>query len=501
MSFANTLLDLTNSHDPPISPSSVVTGDFNYVANKNEDLVYYGISQNEKSRRRKNYDNRGASIINSILDGASLCDRTAISHGKAAFTRHDKSNKMHSRIDRIYTPEDCTVDIDDESDAAESSNPDPTQPCPLQFDALMQCSLDSREDLLWPSDHRPVTLTVSTLARPQPVTPRIQRKLLFNGDLRRKINTIIEKFFPVTTTTDANGKVSHKYSTPDSDEEMIEKYELMKGTILSAVMDYQELRNKKKKADKKKDKLLAKQRTAAARSLEQILDNGLEPSPGSRDWSSVIEDLLDEDKALDSSFDTRCKAALSTSLRNSTGSADFYRPYKASRANSSINELYDIADWKKAARGKDEHIAQRAPANASTPATVLAAARAFYDHLFAPKEPLLKENSLSTFLSHLARKPIPLDSRESCEEDISEAEVKKSISKSATGKACGPDGIPVELFRIHSASLTPILTALFKAIHSQGHLTDSMEEGELTLLYKKNERADIRNYRPNPLEC
>ena len=34
---------------------------------------------------------------------------------------------------------------------------------------------------------------------------------------------------------------------------------------------------------------------------------------------------------------------------------------------------------------------------------------------------------------------------------------KRSIRKSATGKACGPDGIPTELYRIHSASLTPRL--------------------------------------------
>ena len=115
-------------------------------------------------------------------------------------------------LDRIYTPEDNSIDIDDETDAAESSNPDPNQPCPLQYDAMIQCSLDSREDLLWPSDHRPVTLTVSTLARPQPVSPRIQRKLLFNDDLRKEINTIIEKFFPVTISTDTNGKIKGRMS-------------------------------------------------------------------------------------------------------------------------------------------------------------------------------------------------------------------------------------------------------------------------------------------------
>ena len=174
----------------------------------------------------------------------------------------------------------------------------------------------------------------------------------------------------------------------------------------------------------------------------------------------------------------------------------FYKPYKSRKASAGIQELWNIDNWEAASISKEAHVANREATNATTPTTVLHQARKYYVWLFSAKEHLLETDALNTFARCLTTNPIPLAAREACELAISDKEIAKSIRKAPLGKACGPDGLPVELFRVHASELVPILTGLFAALHSKGALTDTMEEGELTLLYKKKERCDIRNYRP-----
>ena len=61
--------------------------------------------------------------IEALLSGPGLIDRCRKSTGKGGFTRHDEPNKMHARIDRIYTPPDVELDLDDDDDAENSNGP------------------------------------------------------------------------------------------------------------------------------------------------------------------------------------------------------------------------------------------------------------------------------------------------------------------------------------------------------------------------------------------
>ena len=53
--------------------------------------------------------------------------------------------------------------------------------------------------------------------------------------------------------------------------------------------------------------------------------------------------------------------------------------------------------------------------NASTPSSVLAEARKYYQFLFSAKEPLLNSSALQAFCRTLHLNPIPKSARESCD--------------------------------------------------------------------------------------
>ena len=162
-------------------------------------------------------------------------------------------------------------------------------------------------------------------------------------------------------------------------------------------------------------------------------------------------------------FETRCKQAASTTLHNTMGTREYFKPFKKSRSASTITELWTINDWKIASTDDENHQSQRAASNATTPATVLAQARAYYEWLFAAKEHLLETRCVDALMRCLAKNPIPLAQREACESAITEKDIKKSIKKAPLGKACGPDGIPVELYRVHAEKLAPILAAALRS--------------------------------------
>ena len=65
-----------------------------------------------------------------------------------------------------------------------------------------------------------------------------------------------------------------------------------------------------------------------------------------------------------------------------------------------------------------------------------------------------------------------------------------------TGKSAGPDALPNKFYKAFSSTLAPILANLFQEAHEQGTLPPGVGDGYISLLYKKKERDDPRNYRP-----
>ena len=79
---------------------------------------------------------------------------------------------------------------------------------------------------------------------------------------------------------------------------------------------------------------------------------------------------------------------------------------------------------------------------------------------------------------------------------VTTAEVIAAIYKLQTGKAPGPDGIPNEFYRHFAVELGPILRDVINAAYHAGSLSTLQGQGDICLLFKKGDRADLKNWRP-----
>ena len=79
---------------------------------------------------------------------------------------------------------------------------------------------------------------------------------------------------------------------------------------------------------------------------------------------------------------------------------------------------------------------------------------------------------------------------------ITENEVTEVLQSLPTGKSPGPDRLPNKLYKVLAADIAPILTEVLNESKSAGALHPTCIEGLISVLYKKKNRDDPRNYRP-----
>jgi len=80
--------------------------------------------------------------------------------------------------------------------------------------------------------------------------------------------------------------------------------------------------------------------------------------------------------------------------------------------------------------------------------------------------------------------------------DIRLAEIDSAIDHLARSKSPGSDGLVMELFKEFKLELAPMLLMLFTAIFESSSVTPTQREAVVTLLYKKDDATDIKNWRP-----
>ena len=80
--------------------------------------------------------------------------------------------------------------------------------------------------------------------------------------------------------------------------------------------------------------------------------------------------------------------------------------------------------------------------------------------------------------------------------DIVAASVAAVVKRCASGKAPGPDGLPMEFWRNHIGLLAPVLAAVYSAIGAIGAVPASFLDGVVHPFHKAGDAADPANYRP-----
>jgi exonuclease III len=122
----------------------------------------------------------------------------------------------------------------------------------------------------------------------------------------------------------------------------------------------------------------------------------------------------------------------------------------------------------------------------------------FYVHLFTAC--VLVPNDQDFFINSL---DLSLSQAESdlCEGEITQEECQRALSSMKNNKSPGIDGLPYEFYVHFWSTLGPDLVSVYNDCFVSGRLSFSQRSGLITLLYKKGDKLDTKNWRPISLLC
>ncbi len=122
----------------------------------------------------------------------------------------------------------------------------------------------------------------------------------------------------------------------------------------------------------------------------------------------------------------------------------------------------------------------------------------FYVQLFSAA--ILSPSDQDFFLDSL---DLSLSDREAglCEGEVTLEECLSALNSFKRNKSAGIDGLPYEFYQCFWDILGSDLVDVYNDCLSRGSLSFSQRTGLITLLYKKNDKLDTKNWRPISLLC
>lgn len=212
--------------------------------------------------------------------------------------------------------------------------------------------------------------------------------------------------------------------------------------------------------------------TALADHLRKRLDSGLVS------LLDVYENVLTRIAALDrhEAEGARVRSRIQWAEEGETSTHFFLR----------LEKKHGIEEWVSAIRGSDSVL--RSDIDGICRSWV-----AFFSTLFTacPTDATTQQELLNNVGSRL-----PSGSETSCDGLLSVAEVHSALKGAATGKSPGSNGLPVEFYsrfwHIIGKDLVDVLNRSFQT----GQLPKSLRGALITLLFKKGDRTDPKNWRP-----
>lgn len=120
-------------------------------------------------------------------------------------------------------------------------------------------------------------------------------------------------------------------------------------------------------------------------------------------------------------------------------------------------------------------------------------AEAFYSMLYAEKA--TNDSLLPPVLEGLGG-CLSSEQSDFLSKDFLMAELEMALAGTRSGKSPGGDGLPAEFYKKHWHLIREDLLEVLQEVAQSGTLPVSFREGVITLLYKKGDRKDLRNWRP-----
>lgn len=75
-------------------------------------------------------------------------------------------------------------------------------------------------------------------------------------------------------------------------------------------------------------------------------------------------------------------------------------------------------------------------------------------------------------------------------------EIRKAVRKMKTGKAAGPDGIPMEYLKAMGEDNTREVLSFINRWYEAEEIPQDILEAQVVLIFKKGDASDLANYRP-----
>ena len=125
------------------------------------------------------------------------------------------------------------------------------------------------------------------------------------------------------------------------------------------------------------------------------------------------------------------------------------------------------------------------------PQDILKMQQNFYQELYTRDEKIVFE------LSNNSNIKIPPNSTGAQETDLTLEEIKSAVKQLSNNKTPGPDGIPIDFYKVFWIHIQQPLTRLIKYIHEKKELNESSRTGVLNLIPKQGkDKRKIENLRP-----
>ena len=435
---------------PIITNHSFVQADFNTVPDTRMDVYYKDGSPG------KNYNpqNRYSTEIEDILADAGLEDvwreqnPTEVGHSRLGGT-------VLTRLDRWYAP------------SIEG----------WQYSAGIGTTGNYKSRLVIASDHQPVTLRAwLRVAEKKSSEPGLKVR---NLSTPRSIAVVQEVHSSVFS---GQGTV-------------VDKWEEFKLQVVARLRSLDKEMEESRDVAEKKKNAEDDERKEELERIELALGTENDEGGGVTERRTLVEKIV---KARTTNDYTECKGAVMRLLRACPGTKHFFQWAKASRKAERIEKLDVVDAWEE---GGPRYPTEKH--TTSDPKEMADEAGKYYTVLYS--EPVAKSEQESQDRAaaraeyrKVLREGARLSAveREKCEGRIKESEILEVCKHLPAGKSPGPDGIPNEFYTIHRELLTGGLTAALNEAHVEGKLPLTMREGDVSILYKKKERTDLRNYRP-----
>ena len=161
----------------------------------------------------------------------------------------------------------------------------------------------------------------------------------------------------------------------------------------------------------------------------------------------------------------------------------FYQMAKARRRGSFIQEVRDDSD--PSVPISDRHIATDQDGKQQI-------FKSYYEHLFSNK--IISDEDMHTTSALLT--PIDSGQASQCEGEMSVSELQMALKTFHNNKSPGPDGFGKEFWKVFWVQLAPHLAQACNHSYLTTSLSPLMSSGYISLLFKKDDKADVKKYRP-----